>query len=47
MNTIENKVVVAVTGASGSVYAKVLLQKLAMLNQQVKEVGLVMSNNKN
>ena len=45
MNTIENKVVVAVTGASGSVYAKVLLQKLAMLNQQVKEVGLVMSNN--
>jgi 4-hydroxy-3-polyprenylbenzoate decarboxylase len=40
-----NKVVVAVTGASGSIYAKVLLQKLAQLNDQVKEVGLVMSNN--
>ena len=40
-----NKVVVAVTGASGSIYSKVLLQKLAQLNDQVKEVGLVMSNN--
>ncbi len=45
MNQIENKVVVAITGASGSVYAKVLLEKLAKLNSQVKETGLVMSNN--
>ena len=45
MQNTENKIVVAVTGASGSIYAKVLLDKLAQLNTQVKEVGLVMSNN--
>ena len=45
MQNTENKVVVAVTGASGSIYAKVLLDKLAQLNNQIKEVGLVMSNN--
>ena len=45
MQNTENKVVVAVTGASGAIYAKVLLDKLAQLNTQIKEVGLVMSNN--
>lgn len=39
------KVVVAVTGASGSIYAKVLLGKLSMLSGQVEAVGLVMSDN--
>lgn len=39
------KVAIAITGASGSVYAKVLLDKLQLLQQQVKEVGLVWSDN--
>ncbi|HXS36399.1 MAG TPA: UbiX family flavin prenyltransferase [Flavipsychrobacter sp.] len=39
------KIAVAVTGASGSIYAKVLLQKLQQLNEQVKEVSLVWSDN--
>lgn len=39
------KVVVAITGASGSVYAKVLLQKLSLLHEQIESVGVVMSDN--
>lgn len=39
------KVVVAVTGASGSIYAKVLLDKLKALESQVQSIGLVMSDN--
>lgn len=39
------KLAVAVTGASGSVYAKVLLDKLAQLKDQVTEVSVVWSDN--
>jgi len=39
------KVIVAITGASGSVYAKVLLDKLTALRDQVDEAGVVMSDN--
>ncbi len=39
------KIVVAVTGSSGSVYAKVLLDKLLQLREQIKEVGVVWSDN--
>ncbi len=39
------KIAVAVTGASGSVYAKVLLDRLAKLNDQVTEVSVVWSDN--
>jgi len=39
------KIAVAVTGASGSVYAKVLLQQLQQLPGQVSEVSLVWSDN--
>lgn len=35
----------AVTGASGAVYAQLLLKKLSALNSHVKEVGVVMSDN--
>jgi 4-hydroxy-3-polyprenylbenzoate decarboxylase len=45
MNTPRRKVVVAVTGASGSIYASVLLRKLAALQNQVTEVAVVMSDN--
>ena len=40
-----NKVVVAITGASGSIYAKVLLDKLMLLKNQWHELGIVMSKN--
>ncbi|MHB1921959.1 MAG: UbiX family flavin prenyltransferase [Chitinophagaceae bacterium] len=39
------KIVVAVTGASGSIYAKVLLDKLTQLGDQVESLGLVMTAN--
>jgi 4-hydroxy-3-polyprenylbenzoate decarboxylase len=39
------KIVVAITGASGSIYAKLLLDKLAALQQQWNEVSVVMSDN--
>lgn len=41
----KHKLVVAVTGASGAIYAKVLLQKLEQLQTQLDEVGIVMSDN--
>ena len=42
---MKNKIVVAITGASGAIYAQLLLQKLQQLNSQVAEVGIVMSDN--
>ncbi|MEZ4928358.1 MAG: UbiX family flavin prenyltransferase [Saprospiraceae bacterium] len=39
------KLVLAISGSSGSVYAKVLLDKLVALNSQVDEVGVVLSDN--
>jgi 4-hydroxy-3-polyprenylbenzoate decarboxylase len=39
------KVAVAVTGASGSIYAKLLLQQLQALQEQVQEVSVVWSDN--
>ncbi len=39
------KIVVAVTGASGSIYAKVLLDKLKNAADQIETVGVVMSDN--
>lgn len=41
----KNKIVVAITGASGSIYAKLLLEKFQLLKDQIEEVGLVMSDN--
>ena len=42
---MKKKIVVAVTGASGSVYADLLLKKLLLLNNQWDELGLVMTTN--
>ena len=39
------KVAVAITGASGAIYAKLLLQKLESLRDQCSEVSVVMSDN--
>lgn len=45
MNQKGQKVVIGVTGASGSVYAKVLFDRLVELKDQVEEVGVVFSTN--
>jgi flavin prenyltransferase len=41
----KNKVVVAITGASGAIYAKSLLDKLSSIQEQFSEVGIIMSDN--
>lgn len=40
-----NKIVIAITGASGAIYAKLLLEKLQLLRNQVEAVAVVMSDN--
>ncbi|MES2875099.1 MAG: UbiX family flavin prenyltransferase [Bacteroidota bacterium] len=42
---MKRKIAIAITGASGSVYAKVLLDKIVALRNQISEVGVVMSDN--
>lgn len=39
------KIVLAITGASGSIYAKIILQKLSALKDNWNELGIVMSSN--
>jgi len=41
----KKKIVVAITGASGAIYARLLLDKLQQLSEQVSQVGVVMSDN--
>ena len=41
----KNKIIVAVTGASGAIYAKVLFDKLVKLKSQIEKVGVIMSDN--
>ncbi len=40
-----NKIVVAITGASGSIYAKLLIDKLAAIPEQWKEVAVILTEN--
>lgn len=40
-----NKVAIAITGASGSIYAKLLIEKLISIKEQWEELSIVMSNN--
>lgn len=42
---MSHKIAIAITGASGSIYAKVLLDKLTELKSQVSEISVVMSDN--
>lgn len=44
-STGRRKIAVAITGASGAIYAKRLLEKLASLTDQVSETALVWSSN--
>ena len=41
----KRKLVIAITGASGSVYAKHLLDQLQQLKNQIAEIGVVFSKN--
>jgi flavin prenyltransferase len=43
--TMMKKIAIAITGASGSIYAKLLLQKLSGLKDQIKELSVVMTEN--
>ncbi|MDG1718439.1 MAG: UbiX family flavin prenyltransferase [Flavobacteriales bacterium] len=45
MTNTKHKIIVAVTGASGSIYVKVLFEKLQRLSNQIEEIGVVMSDN--
>ena len=42
---MSRKIIVAITGASGSIYAKRLLDKLSDLSEQYDSIGLLMSTN--
>jgi flavin prenyltransferase len=42
---VKNRIIVAITGASGAIYAKVLLDKLSAMPNQYEAVGVLMSNN--
>ena len=39
------KIVVAVTGASGSIYAKLLTEKLLLLRDQIEEISMILTEN--
>lgn len=42
---VKRKIAVGITGASGAIYAKVLLDKLTILQPELAAVGVVMSDN--
>ena len=42
---MKQKIVVGIAGSSGSIYAKVLLDKLVLLREQTAAVGVVLSEN--
>ena len=42
---MKRKIVIAITGASGAIYAKLLLEKLLLLHAQIEDQAVVMSDN--
>ena len=42
---MRKKIIIAITGASGAIYAKLLIEKLQQLSAQISEVAIVMSDN--
>ncbi|TXB61538.1 UbiX family flavin prenyltransferase [Phaeodactylibacter luteus] len=42
---MKHKIAIGIGGSSGSIYAKVLLDRLAQLQDQLEAVGIVMSDN--
>jgi flavin prenyltransferase len=45
MESVERKIIVAITGASGSVYALKLLERIRLLDKQPEEVAILFSSN--
>lgn len=45
MKKEKKNIIIAITGASGSIYAKVLFDKLITLKEQINNVGILMSDN--
>tara|TARA_B100000073_G_scaffold328034_1_gene314235 strand:- start:321 stop:893 length:573 start_codon:yes stop_codon:yes gene_type:complete len=41
----KHKIVIAMTGASGAIYSKVLIDKLISIKDQIEDIGLIMSEN--
>lgn len=44
-NDMKQKVIIGVTGASGAIYGKMLMEKLHTLKDQVEECGIIFSEN--
>ena len=42
---MNNKLIIGISGASGSIYGKLLLEKLVGLSRQVKDVSVIFSDN--
>lgn len=40
-----NKIIIAISGASGSIYAKVLLDKLFLIKSQWSDLGIIITDN--
>ncbi len=40
-----NKIIIAISGASGSIYAKVLLDKLFLIRSQWSDLGIIITDN--
>lgn len=45
MKRKKHKIVIAITGASGSIYAKTLFDRLNQINDQIEELSIIMSKN--
>ena len=41
----KHKIIISITGASGSIYAQNLINKLINLKEQIDDVGIIMSEN--
>jgi flavin prenyltransferase len=42
---MKRKIIIAVTGASGTIYTKLLFNKLLKIKEQIEEVGVIFSDN--
>ena len=45
MADLKKKLIISITGASGAIYAKLLLEKLGKLSDQWEKIGVIMSAN--
>ena len=42
---LKHRIIIGITGASGAIYGKILLDKLALLQDQVSDCGVIFSEN--